>query len=66
MSMSRTLQLAKDAKKLTNVRMYVFDEINKIEEVVKSLQHSGDHLKGYGLGEYTVLKKIFELTQGED
>jgi len=64
--MNRTLQIAKDAKKLSYIRMYVFDEINKIEEVIKSLNHSGDHLKGYGLGEYTALKKIFELTQGEN
>jgi len=65
MTMDRTLQIAKDAKKLTEIKMYVYDEIQRIESVVSSLEHSGDHLKGYGLGELTTLKHIFKMTQGD-
>lgn len=65
MTMDKTLQIAKDAKKLTEIKMYVYDEIQRIEAVAASLQHSGDHLKGYGLGELTTLKHIFKMTKGE-
>lgn len=65
MTMNNTLQIAKDAKKLNEIKMYVYDEIQRIEAVVSSLHHSGDHLKGYGLGELTTLKHIFKMTKGE-
>ena len=62
--MDRTLQIAKDAKKLTDIKMFIFDKINEFEELEKRLAHDGDILTGYDLGEYDNVKKIWRIING--
>ena len=45
--MNRTLQIAKDAKKLTDIKMFIFDKLNEFQELEKTEKFSEEEARNY-------------------